>query len=157
MNFNDLISEVQDMNAQLESIRQEHLKTLREKFKSITSAFFEGAPQVQAVVWDQYTPYFNDGEPCEFSVNEPFFVTQNFDFNNLPSSSWEFEDEEYGEIGSVYFKPKEEEDNFELKMLCYEFSKIISDNEELMQEMFGDHVTVYLTKEKVLTEECSHD
>jgi len=23
---------------------------------------------VEAVKWDQYTPYFNDGEPCEFSV-----------------------------------------------------------------------------------------
>ena len=31
-------------------------------------------PGVAAVVWDQYTPYFNDGEPCEFSVREPRIV-----------------------------------------------------------------------------------
>lgn len=27
-------------------------------------------PGVKALIWDQYTPYFNDGDPCEFSVNE---------------------------------------------------------------------------------------
>lgn len=25
--------------------------------------------------WTQYTPYFNDGEPCEFGVGEPWFRT----------------------------------------------------------------------------------
>jgi hypothetical protein len=27
-------------------------------------------PGVEAVKWQQYTPYFNDGEPCEFNVHE---------------------------------------------------------------------------------------
>jgi hypothetical protein len=26
---------------------------------------------VKAVRWEQYTPYFNDGDVCEFGVNEP--------------------------------------------------------------------------------------
>lgn len=26
---------------------------------------------VQAVKWHQYTPYFNDGDACEFSIHEP--------------------------------------------------------------------------------------
>lgn len=42
------------------------------------------APILQAVLddplitefgWTQYTPYFNDGDVCEFSVNEPWFRT----------------------------------------------------------------------------------
>jgi hypothetical protein len=28
-------------------------------------------PGVKKLRWSQYTPYFNDGEPCEFSLNEP--------------------------------------------------------------------------------------
>lgn len=28
-------------------------------------------PEVVAVKWDQFTPYFNDGDPCEFGVGEP--------------------------------------------------------------------------------------
>jgi hypothetical protein len=27
-------------------------------------------PGVRGLVWEQYTPYFNDGEPCEFSVGD---------------------------------------------------------------------------------------
>lgn len=27
-------------------------------------------PDVEAVKWEQYTPYFNDGEPCVFSVGD---------------------------------------------------------------------------------------
>ena len=27
-------------------------------------------PEVHSVRWEQYTPYFNDGEPCEFSTGE---------------------------------------------------------------------------------------
>lgn len=28
-------------------------------------------PEVTALRWRQYTPYFNDGEPCVFSAGEP--------------------------------------------------------------------------------------
>jgi len=31
-------------------------------------------PRVKAVVWDQYTPYFNDGDACIFSVREPRII-----------------------------------------------------------------------------------
>ncbi|MFI8976937.1 hypothetical protein ACIGO9_28925 [Nocardia asteroides] len=27
-------------------------------------------PNVKALRWEQYTPYFNDGDACEFSINE---------------------------------------------------------------------------------------
>lgn len=30
-------------------------------------------PEVESIKWDQYTPYFNDGDACEFDVREPRF------------------------------------------------------------------------------------
>ena len=30
-------------------------------------------PEIDSIRWDQYTPYFNDGEPCEFGSYEPRF------------------------------------------------------------------------------------
>lgn len=27
-------------------------------------------PGIHGLIWDQYTPYFNDGDPCEFSVGD---------------------------------------------------------------------------------------
>lgn len=35
--------------------------------------FFTDNPQVKAIQWAQYTPGFNDGDPCVFSVTEPQF------------------------------------------------------------------------------------
>lgn len=32
-------------------------------------------PYFVGVGWTQYTPYFNDGEPCEFEIHEPYFLT----------------------------------------------------------------------------------
>ncbi len=34
---------------------------------------------VNAVRWTQYSPHFNDGEPCTFSVNEPYFDVEGVD------------------------------------------------------------------------------
>lgn len=33
-------------------------------------------PEFYAFGWTQYTPYFNDGEPCTFRVNSPWFLTR---------------------------------------------------------------------------------
>lgn len=37
-------------------------------------SFFERFPEVYCVCWTQYSPYFNDGEPCRFGVNESSVV-----------------------------------------------------------------------------------
>jgi hypothetical protein len=41
-----------------------------------TQALFRVAPEIDYVFWQQYTPYFNDGEPCTFSVYEIYYVLQ---------------------------------------------------------------------------------
>lgn len=40
--------------------------------------FFATNPEVSAIYWQQYTPYFNDGDICEFGVYE-------FDIDATPS------------------------------------------------------------------------
>lgn len=35
---------------------------------------FAKYPRIGAVRWTQYTPHFNDGEPCVFSVHDPEFL-----------------------------------------------------------------------------------
>jgi hypothetical protein len=40
-------------------------------------------PTIESFGWTQYTPYFNDGEPCVFSVNEELSVTL-VDGNSTP-------------------------------------------------------------------------
>ncbi len=59
----------------------------------------EFAPILQAVLddesivefgWQQYTPHFNDGDPCEFGVGEPWFRTvQNVAAPEANEATWE--------------------------------------------------------------------
>lgn len=53
---------------------QEKAKT---KLHEVFSCFWELNPGLGTVSWDQYAPYFNDGDACTFSVHEPEF--SNFD------------------------------------------------------------------------------
>lgn len=40
-----------------------------EQFLSVVDDIL-AVPGVDSIRWRQYTPYFNDGEPCEFSVHD---------------------------------------------------------------------------------------
>lgn len=53
------------------------------KFEELFQEFFDKHPCVEAVQWTQWTPYFNDGDPCQFSVNEThILVTRKFALDN---------------------------------------------------------------------------
>lgn len=45
-----------------------------EEFGPILQAVLDD-PLFAVVGWTQYTPYFNDGDSCEFSVHTPWFAT----------------------------------------------------------------------------------
>lgn len=55
----------------------------KDEFLTLLDAILS-LPNVAAVKWDQYTPYFNDGDPCIFSVQEPrvIFDFEGTDFDN---------------------------------------------------------------------------
>jgi hypothetical protein len=69
--FEQLISDQADLKRKF----QEQAQGL---FKEITKEFFEKNPGITGVVWTQYTPYFNDGDTCVFSVGD-------LTFTNAPS------------------------------------------------------------------------
>ena len=96
--FENIAKKIAEQNAKLEEMRKAHMKELQGEFKDIIKLFFEECPKIQAVVWSQYTPYFNDGDECVFSINDPCFVTENFDSNDL-QNPYEYEDsDEYGTL-----------------------------------------------------------
>lgn len=94
--FETITNKIAQQNAKLEEMKKAHMAELQADFNNIIKMFFDECPKIQAVVWSQYTPYFNDGDECIFRVNTPCFVTKNFDRNEL-MDPYEYEDEdEYG-------------------------------------------------------------
>jgi hypothetical protein len=57
---------------------QEPIENLYEYFKVAFEKY-----GVTAVMWEQYTPGFNDGDPCEFGVREPKITT-----NPVVAAAW---------------------------------------------------------------------
>lgn len=141
-------------------------------FKEITKEFFEKNPGVTGVVWTQYTPYFNDGDTCEFNVNEVTFT--NAPADELGAVRWgEYE----GETDNVwacdniaYTLESDREYYQDTKNLilasggvdatsCKLFASAVGSGEmeAVMEAMFGDHVKVIATREGFEVEEYEHD
>lgn len=189
--FENITNKIAEQNAKLEEMRKAHMKELQGDFNQIIKLFFDECPKVQAVVWSQYTPYFNDGDECVFSVNEPCFVTKNFDRDDL-LNPYEYEDaDEYGTLSvptyvadwqemiersrsdmskpnasdwakNYYPKHIAELEQMQRGFAGYDvkikaFAKLLEENEDMLKEVYGDHVAVYLTPDEVVIEEYSHD
>lgn len=156
----------------------EQIKRLREEYKELSQnlfaegvkAIFDTYPDLIAVGWSQYTPYWNDGDPCEFSVHE-----SQIQWKGVTDQD-DFEDEDYGDewlhdlngyeyqqkMHNKYPKEKyyimKDENEVQMHKAVDDVNAILREiDESTMEEMFGDHVFVTVTKEGVTTEGYDHD
>lgn len=74
MDFNALEENFKQLNAQMEAARKEMRSKSTGFVELACKQFFDACPEVEAITWTQYTPYFNDGESCEFSVHDKYFI-----------------------------------------------------------------------------------
>lgn len=150
--FDKLLDEQRELQKKFQA-------TAQALFKETTKEFFDKNANITAIVWTQYTPYFNDGDTCEFSVNEPTFT-------NAPdpeSVRWgEYDgDEEVAADGSEIFAWEswgEPPEGINVNM-CEAFGRMIqsSEMEDVMKAMFGDHVKVVATREGFDVDDYDHD
>jgi hypothetical protein len=137
-------------------------------FKDITKEFFDKNPGINAVRWTQYTPYFNDGDTCEFNVNEPVFTNASEEeLENVSAwGEYEGEDETVWALESYVLtgtskwheESREKVSNVDIDS-CHMFAKMINSNEmeDVMLAMFGDHVVVTATRDGFDVTDYDHD
>jgi len=82
---------------QFEEFQREFQTRARAEISKMFEKFWELNPEINAVVWTQYAPYFNDGEPCTFSVNDCVF-TNAIEPEDLDYIRWEDYDGEKEDI-----------------------------------------------------------
>lgn len=119
----------------------------KQLFKDYIKEYFKTYPEIQAVVFAAYTPYFNDGDTCEYGIHDPVYVLEGFDPQNI-LRHYDYEDEEQFKIADYSHSNYKD---------YKEFNKFMQQNTELMKVIFGDHVCVYITPEEIITEEYEHD
>ena len=118
--------------------------------------FFEKNPEFTAIKWNQYTPYFNDGEPCEFSVGSIFVTTladsSEMDYYGEYEGEFEYGTPEYKENSNRIFHIGE------VEQLASISEFVRSDiGESVFRKCFGEHSIVVVTKDGVEIEEYDHD
>lgn len=78
--IDELKNDKESIEAKINSLYKELQEKSKELMKEAFRDFFEKYEEVvECVFWTAYTPYFNDGEACEFSVHDLFIRLKNDD------------------------------------------------------------------------------
>lgn len=161
-------------------VNQRPLSDLRPVFEALLAD-----ERVIEFGWSQYTPYFNDGDVCEFSVGDPWIRTVDDedvdDYYDLQINSthptlggmeWrKMTDEEYA-LKVIEYKNKGwrgEPYNYDyftkpggakypdLLELAKKLDVDAAEYEDAMYDAFGDHAQVTVTKAVIQIDEYDHD
>lgn len=119
-------------------------------------------PGIEAIKWEQYTPYFNDGDACEFGIMGEVRVR----FEGDDEEAGDYEDG-FHETWGLTFKndagdyPYANIEGYELTDETREALKAADFNfnrfEDVLQTNFGDPAEVTATKEGFKVEFYDHD
>ena len=68
MNYEELLNNFDILNEQIAIAKKQMKDTSKGLVEEAVNRFLNTCPEVTGVHWVQYTPYFNDGDSCEFGV-----------------------------------------------------------------------------------------
>lgn len=112
-------------------------------------------PGVYAARWEQFTPFFNDGEPCEFSVNEIAVRLTPLDDEEDERGDYEDGFIETYFMGRSDFEELSDEHFEALKKAVSNWDKLNAD--EVARRNFGEHAQVTATLEGFSVDFYEHD
>ena len=171
---------IENLNNQITELRAKVAEESKAAFNKTLKKFFEETPEIKIVQWAQYTPYFNDGDACKFSVGELNFFKDKEDMNECEEPYeynyyWPPSDHSFKAAKNpnnrYYESCKKEIDNWnnlietigheridQINKNCNSLKKMfrmIGDENFLV--MFGDHVEITATADGFSVDEYSHD
>jgi hypothetical protein len=152
-----LKTKVEELNRQ---VREESQRLLNEGFAEVFSKY----PKLNRFSWNQYTPYFNDGEECVFRVNTYSLIP---DFTDEPGEDHDYEYTKGDSIWNSSARKYEDvpvSDEKKLNNEAYDeiYDIITAIDEVTMKAMYGNHITVTVSKNEdgslsTSTEDYDHD
>jgi hypothetical protein len=98
----ELLDQYKQIQKQIEELQKQAKVCAKDIVHKSTAEYFDRYGHIiKAISWKQYTPYFNDGESCEFSVHEPLA------FYHPMLDSGDEEENEYSEDSKNLFIAEE--------------------------------------------------
>lgn len=87
-----LLEEIINEDERYASKVKELTASLKESFfETLFKDIFEKHPTLDSFAWTQYSPYFNDGEPCIFRVHGINEINEEYTYNSKYSFKEELE------------------------------------------------------------------
>lgn len=125
---------------------------VKDAFSAAAKELFEKHPEMETFSWNQYTPYFNDGDSCEFSANteqESISINGEDAYEIAKDTDWS---------GSKP-KPLPEDELSPLLPAQKDVAEFLQNfDEDDYETMFGDHCEVVVNRDGTIdVEEYSHD
>lgn len=152
----------------------DHKKKFVEKISSSLNEafreFFERVgDSITCIAWHQMTPYFNDGEECVFRVGDVYFSNVPLDEIDNITDYGEYDGESTAVFSVGIRDIKRNEHGYRVTTplglsqdvidACIDIEEVIShrDMEEILQDVYGDHVVIRVTKSGINISEFDHD
>lgn len=150
---------------EVQNLKVEMQNKLRRSMKELFSEFWLNNEDVTSVLWTQYAPYFNDGDPCIFSVNDPVFTNVDLKKNDPRNLIWGEDSDEDEDPNAFVFsswrsdmeikKRKLNISSDDIKSLStFLCSNLMTD---LMEDTFGSDSLVIATREGFEIQEYDHE
>lgn len=160
----ELFEQIAKGKEEINKIKAELSDKIKENFHGLAKELFLGFPELKSFGWRQYTPYFNDGEACEFrSMHD--YPTINGNDENYGESEQEEGVLDIVSLGSeTIYKinvgriPNPDYNPYykEIVDTVKEFLSQFDDSD--MKDLFGDHMTIHVTEEGIEVEDYEdHD
>lgn len=155
--MSDTIQKYQEIRDEIRRLREQANQLMRETFFDGIRSVFESNQNLVSFSWNQYTPYFNDGDECVFRVHKEYLDIVFRDENGEEIveeelSSWSITFNN-GEYLSEFVKNNEQNKQSCLDIIAY----LDTFEEEDYKEAFGDHVRVTVSGSGVEVDSYNHD
>ena len=158
-----IIKEVKEKQKEINDLKKDLHKKSEEAFFMGAKQILDSCPELKSVSWNQYTPYFNDGDTCQFSSNTDYLKVNGEyaeEFNTLNPvivenyGTWNREKRVYeGRVEKP--NPNYNKTLSDAVDKMSEFLGIFDD--DFYKSQFGDHVTVTITDNGVDSEDYDHE
>lgn len=160
-----LFAQIAKSKEEVNKLKAELSEIIKGNFNEMAQELFDTYPELHNIGWRQYTPYFNDGESCEFSSHHKYAEING---NDEDYGESEQEDgvidivrnssETYRDRGTNWeYKPNPDYNPYYKEIVDTVKGFLGQFDDDDMEDLFGDHVKVNITRDGVEVEEYDHD
>ena len=120
------------LKEQIAELKKQATAQGKSYLEQAAKVIFDKYPELDGFRWHQYTPSFNDGEPCEFSVSD---VEVRMEGDEEDEYEWKYDDSP----GAA---------------ACEEAAELVhSVDDEQLKDIFGNNIEVTVTRDGVSIDE----